>query len=113
MGFAITDSSDILLRGNDGNGYRYSQGILSRISNDITSVGTIIANGYKSVFHAYDKSNQMNLYVYCNGTLKKVPSIYPSEYDISSSGLVVWRSGGVYLGTPGSCGPGIINLLLD
>lgn len=112
-GYAITDSGDILLPGNDSLGYRYSQGILSRISNDITSIGSILANGYQSVFSAYDKSNHKNLYVYCNGTLTKVSSIDPSEYDISSSGLVAWRSVGIYLGTPGSCGPGIINLLLD
>jgi len=112
-GYDITDSGDILLPGNDGLGYRYSKGILSRISNDINSVGSIFANGYPSVFSALNKANQRKLYVYGNGALKQVSTNYPSDYDISSSGLVAWTSMGVYLGAPGSCGPGIINLLLD
>ena len=111
-GYDITDGGDILLPGNDGRGYRYRQGILSRISNDITSVGTIFANGYPSVFSALNTASQRRLYVYCNGTLTQVSTNYPSDYEISSSGLVAWTSMGVYLGAPGSCGPGIINLLL-
>ena len=112
-GYDITDSGDILLAGNDGLGYRYSQGILSRISNDISLVGVISANGYPSVFSALDKTKQRRLYVYCNGALKQVTANYPSDYEISASGLVAWTSSGVYLGIPGSCGPGIINLLLN
>jgi hypothetical protein len=111
-GYDITDAGDILLPGNDGLGYRYSHGILSRISNDITSVGTIFANGYPSVFSALNTAGQRKLYVYCNGALTQVSTNYPSDYEISSSGLVAWTSMGIYLGAPGSCGPGIINLLL-
>lgn len=111
-GYDITDGGDILLPGNDGLGYRYSQGVLSRISNDISSVGSIFANGYPSVFSALNKASQRKLYVYGNGTLKQVSTNYPSEYNISASGLVAWTSMGVYLATTGSCGPGIINLLL-
>ena len=103
-GYDITDSGDILLRGNDDLGYRYSQGMLSRISNDISSVGTIVANGYPSVFSALNTDSQRKLYVYCNGALTQVSTNYPSEYNISNSGLVAWTSMGVYLGNPGSCG---------
>jgi hypothetical protein len=113
IGYDITDGGDILLPGNDGLGYRYSQGALSRISNDISSVGTIVANGYPSVFSALNTDSQRKLYVYGNGALKQVSTNYPIEYNISNSGLVAWTSIGVYLGNPGSCGPGIINLLLN
>jgi hypothetical protein len=113
-GYAITDSGDILFPGNDGLGYYYDKGIISRISNDITSVGNIVAKGFQSVFPAYDKANHRNLYVFLYGTLKKVSTISsPSDYDISTSGQVTWSGGGIYLGTPRSCGPGIMNLLLD
>jgi hypothetical protein len=111
-GYDITDNGDILLPGNDGLGYRYSKGVLSRISNDISLVGSFFANGYPSVFSALNTLSQRRLYVYGNGALKQVSTNYPSEYNISSSGLVAWTSLGVYLGTPGSCGPGIVNLLL-
>jgi hypothetical protein len=112
--YALTDGGDILFAGVDGLGYRYSQGAVSRISTAIHSVGYIIAKGYQSVFTADDNAHHMNLYVYGNGVLKKVTSIYAQYYDIATSGQVAWNGGtGVYLATPRNSVPAIIPLLLN
>ncbi len=112
MDYDIIDTGDILFSGDDGAGYRYSNGVVSRISNSFNNVGNIIAKGNQSVFHATDQAKKEWLCAF-NGTVKKVSTYSSQDYDINTEGQVAWAGGGIFLATPGIASPEISLLLLN